>query len=411
MAAHSSGDGFAEEVNLTAALTTFTSPASAWTIGAHLASAVSLGVPEGRLALWRKHGGGELEPALTSGAVALLDAQWIISHAEASGVLTHRQSLPREAFLSLADLIFAMADPAVFGLPVAVLSCPWLTTSHPDPRGANLSRVAKALKALLGSSYISRLGVFWDFGSLHQHPDPANGVMRTEEQNALFKQGLDCLGTLYSHPFTTVLRLTSFPDGHKTEEQPEGANVAEYFDRGWCYAESSWASLTKRASFSLDLGRMRPDCEYDRPGLIFECTRGNGWRPPLLPPQFAAELEAKRVTEGEDRPVLQAMALPARPSLASCFLVFLSSSLRPQLPRTLSSRVVLSPSHPHPFPPRQRLYEGAFHSQLGRATRLDCASLGWGDAEASQLAAVLASGAAPRLEQLDLSGNHFLDTS
>ena len=66
----------------------------------------------------------------------------------------------------------------------------------------------------------TRLGVFWDYGSLHQHPDPANGVMRTEEQNALFKQGLGCLGTLYSHPETTVLRLTSFPDGHKADGGP-----------------------------------------------------------------------------------------------------------------------------------------------------------------------------------------------
>ena len=64
---------------------------------------------------------------------------------------------------------------------------------HPDPRGANLSRVARALKALLtdpNNPYsITRLGVFWDFGSLHQHPDPTNGVLRTDEQNALFKQG------------------------------------------------------------------------------------------------------------------------------------------------------------------------------------------------------------------------------
>ena len=33
--------------------------------------------------MWRTKGGGDLEPVLASGAVALLDAQWIISHAEA----------------------------------------------------------------------------------------------------------------------------------------------------------------------------------------------------------------------------------------------------------------------------------------------------------------------------------------
>ena len=133
---------------------------------------------EEKLELWRKLGGGDLEPVLASGAVALLDAQWIISHAEAGGVLNHRQALPKEAFLSLADLVEATGE---HDLPVAALSYPWLTKDHPDPLGANLARVARALKALLTSPYITRLGVFWDFGSLHQHPDPPNGDMRTEE--------------------------------------------------------------------------------------------------------------------------------------------------------------------------------------------------------------------------------------
>ena len=189
-----------------------------------LASATDL-----KLESWRVLRGGDLESVLASGAVAVLDAQWVIRHAEAGGVLNHRQALPKEAFLSFADLV----EATTYGsLPVAALSYPWLTKDHPDPRGANLARVARALKALLSHPHISRLGVFWDFGSLHQHPDPPNGVMRTEEQNALFKQGLGCLGTLYSHPKTWVLRLTSFPDGHKAEDQAEGTNVAQYFDRG-----------------------------------------------------------------------------------------------------------------------------------------------------------------------------------
>ena len=215
-----------------------------------------MGCGTSKLKLWRKLGGGDLERVLASGAVALLDAQWIISHAEAGGVLTHREALPKEAFLSLTDLVEATTEHG--SLPVAALSYPWLTKDHPDPRGANLARVARALKALLSSpDIIPRLGVFWDFGSLHQHPDPANGVMRTEEQNALFKQGLGCLGTLYSHPHTFVLRLTSFPDGHKAEDQAEGTNVAKYFDRGWCFTEQSWAGLTKASYLSLDLGKMR----------------------------------------------------------------------------------------------------------------------------------------------------------
>ncbi|EOD28184.1 hypothetical protein EMIHUDRAFT_254128 [Emiliania huxleyi CCMP1516] len=315
---------------------------------------------------WRKWGGGDLEPVLTSGAAALLDAQWIIRHAEAGGVLAHRQALPKEAFVSLADLVEATTEYG--SLPVAALSYPWLTKDHPDPRGANLSRVARALKALLsdhpslGKPLIPRLGVFWDFGSLHQHPDPANGVMRTEEQNALFKQGLSCLGTLYSHQHTWVLRLTSFPDGHKAEDQAEGTNVAKYFDRGWCYTEASWAGLTKAGYLSLDLGKMRAGVEYGLNSLLGDCTQDGGRRPPLLPSAFAAELETKSFTNGkDDKPLVK------------------------------------------------RLYEAAFKEQFGKATELKYDGLGWGDAEAAQLAEVLASGAAPRLEWLNLRGNKISD--
>ncbi|EOD06793.1 Hypothetical protein EMIHUDRAFT_359425 [Emiliania huxleyi CCMP1516] len=311
-----------------------------------------------KLARWRKLGGGDLERVLASGAVALLDAQWIISHAEAGGVLTHRQALPKEAFLSFADLV----EATEYDLPVAALSYPWLTKDHPDPRGANLSRVARALKALLSHIDIPRLGVFWDFGSLHQHPDPPNGVLRTEEQNALFKQGLSCLGTLYSHQHTTVLRLTSFPDGHKAEDQAEGTNVAKYFDRGWCFTENAWASLTKSGDLSLDLGKMRVGKEYDCGSLIGDCTQAGGRRPPLLPSAFAAELEKKSFTNGkDDKPLVK------------------------------------------------QLYEAAFEEQFGKATELSYRGLGWGDAEAAQLAEVLASGAAPRLEELSLSYNKIGD--
>ncbi|EOD34394.1 hypothetical protein EMIHUDRAFT_98771 [Emiliania huxleyi CCMP1516] len=259
-------------------------------------------------------------------------------------------ALPEEAFLSLPELIEATRP--FQGLPVAALSYPWLTKDHPDPNGDNLRRVAQALKALLsGPNAFRRLGVFWDFLSLHQHPDPANGVVRTEEQNTLFKQGLGCLGTLYSHPQTTVLRLTSLPAGHK-EDQLMGANVAKYFDRGWCFTEASWASLTKNGKKSLDLSKMRDDKEYVCGSLVTECTKGGGRRPPLLPSRFAAELETKSFTNGkDDKPLVQ------------------------------------------------RLYEAAFEEQFGKAEELDYGHLGWGDAEAAQLAEVLLMGSnSPELD-------------
>ena len=87
-----------------------------------------------------------------------------------------------------------------------------------------------------------------------------------------------------------------------------------------------------------------------------------GRRPPLLPSAFAAELESKSFTNGkDDKPLVK------------------------------------------------RLYEAAFEEQFGKATVLNYDSLGWGDAEAAQLAEVLASGAAPRLEELWLTGNKIGD--
>ena len=88
----------------------------------------------------------------------------------------------------------------------------------------------------------------------------------------------------------------------------------------------------------------------------------SGRRPPLLPSAFAAELEKKSFTNGkDDKPLVK------------------------------------------------RLYEAAFEEQFGKATKLLYGRLDWGDAEAAQLAEVLASGAAPRLEKLYLHGNKIGD--
>merc|ERR1719238_1158285 len=96
--------------------------------------------------------------------------------------------------------------------------------------------------------------------------------------------------------------------------------------------------------------------------LIGDCVQAGGRRPPLLPSAFAAELEKKSFTNGkDDKPLVK------------------------------------------------RLYEAAFEEQFGKATWLDYVKLGWGDAEAAQLAEVLASGAAPRLEELYLWNNKIGD--
>ena len=107
---------------------------------------------------------------------------------------------------------------------------------------------------------------------------------------------------------------------------------------------------------------MRDGKEYDFRSFRDDCVQGGGRRPPLLPSAFAAELEKKSFTNGkDDKPLVK------------------------------------------------RLYEAAFEEQFGKATELLYIDLGWGDAEAAQLAEVLASGAAPRLWWLDLRGNEIGD--
>ena len=70
--------------------------------------------------------------------------------------------------------------------------------------------------------------------SLPQHPP---GGKRSDDEEALFKQGLAGLASLYAHQYTTVFRLTRMPaDYPAAYELPAGANCAAYGDRGWCVA-------------------------------------------------------------------------------------------------------------------------------------------------------------------------------
>ena len=51
---------------------------------------------------WEKHRGTDLEAALASGAIALLDGAWLVAHSRTLGArLRRRQELPDEAFVSL----------------------------------------------------------------------------------------------------------------------------------------------------------------------------------------------------------------------------------------------------------------------------------------------------------------------
>ena len=159
-------------VSLTAARESATVPEEP-----HLPTATEVEVSSRALGWWNESGGAELEGVLRSGAIALLDARWVVELAEAGGVLRPRQALPDEAFLSLSQIQEAMLlSKWHSGLPIVCVSHCWLQPDHPDPRGHNLRMMAKGLKSLLEFRCNRTVAVFYDFCSIHQKCRSADGT-------------------------------------------------------------------------------------------------------------------------------------------------------------------------------------------------------------------------------------------
>ncbi|CAK0867735.1 unnamed protein product [Prorocentrum cordatum] len=336
-------------------------------------------VPGHRQADWERGGGLELDPVLGSGAVVLMDAEWMVRRARTGGVLEPRQALPPTAFMSHSAV--KAATPQYFGgllLHIACISHCWLQANHPDPRGHNLRILGRALQLASCATgpfveYSGRWGVFMDFCCIHQNCRDREGcpqqrtyqrlegsdsfeddaLGRFELEHALFKEALGSLGSFYSHPATVVFMLTRFPDDYgDAAKYTRSGNTEQYFNRGWCFCESSWAMLTKPSDRLVDLGRSTgAEALYSE--LVDTCTAGR--RAPLLPDAFDVQLQSKGFTNGKDD----------RPRVAE-------------------------------------LYRSAFAQRFEAAKVLRYGALEWGDEAAQQLAAVLASGAAPQLRELDL---------
>lgn len=321
---------------------------------------------------WEKLYGNLFESVLKGNAEApirLVDAHWLVVLERSGGRIGHRQSLPPEAFVSLDDLKMFGCPESL--LPVICVSYPWLHPAHPDPKSAHLHNLAVGLRALVGDcaaadatltgpSGTQRYGVFIDFCSLLQHPDPANGKFRSADEDVRFKRGLSMLGGLYAAVGTTVMRLTELPPEYPLHyDLPDDCNVSQYVDRGWCFTESCWAALTKPSRASFDLGRRAGAAPASREELLDACAGGGGRRPPLLPAEFAAALQHKTFTNGkEDRPLVQS------------------------------------------------LYEVAFHNTFRHVFVLKYDQLGWANSDAESVARVLAAVATPASSAL--KGKHSL---
>ncbi len=244
--------------------------------------------------------------------------------------------------------------------PVGTRS-PWQQPDNPDPKSINLRLLARVLRSFLshwtgkGATY----AVFLDFLSLFQKGP--NGEERTEAEAALFKLALSDMMVWYAHPKLITLKLTQLPLGYPAGFSfPSGMqpNTAGYFERGWCFCESSVSNLRKSYDFVLDLGKLRRETTelFD---LFFECTAKRD--PPLLPADFRLDLAAKSFTS-----------------------------------KKADEETVAN------------LYETTFKKEMGEAEVLRYEGLQWGDKDVIQLSKVLASsGSLPNLEWLRLDYNQI----
>lgn len=171
----------------------------------------------------------------------------------------------------------------------------------------------------------------------------------------------------YSHPKLLTFKLTALPKRYPAGFVfPPGVtpNTADYFDRGWCFCESSVSNLVKDFDKVLDLAKfsgMHSRLSDEHLGYVIrECAASRA--PPLTPAAFSEQLELKQFTS-------------KKADLATV----------------------------------GGLYEATFTARMGAATQLEYGNLQWGDAEASVLAALISSGALPRCVELLLGGNEIGD--
>ena len=265
-------------------------------------------------AAWRALGGIDVEPALRGDAIAVIDAQWIITHAARGESLPCRQQIPYHAFLSCDQLIQSCrpSDGPAHGLPLIVVSSAWLQQDHPDPKAHTLRQLATLLRAFLqghqqgqaaeatavkvaGTSWRERMwGVVWDWASLHQCPDLKRGLLRTPEEQKLFEVGRAAMGDLYAHPHVWTIINTALPLGYPGGyDLPLGHHTEPYGRRGWPGLEHRLASFIKDWRRVLDLARLQKPPDAPTEGALAV---------PATPTTKAGRAEASDGSDSEPLP-------------------------------------------------------------------------------------------------------------
>lgn len=267
----------------------------------------------------RKYFGLEsLLDSVISGAVAPLRGQYLLQLWKSKGTLCRRQDLPKEAFWTPAEIIRVCQSMAtcdlsgqfgnsfhssnIWGYLFFVISYRWLSKEHPDPDGFHLAKIGNFLESYLTKTHrypTSQLEVislhtsafpdglldcvvFWDFGSLCQHP-------RQSSEDLLFKAGLKASNIWYANAWTTVWIQSQLPIGFQG---------ASYENSGWCYIEATMSSVIKHDLGRLDLGL---DCEGESRYWVYEGMAHSlsnilavRRMPPVLPDEVARMLSTEK---------------------------------------------------------------------------------------------------------------------
>ena len=319
---------------------------------------------------WRRDGWDVLapylchDPELGGTPVKLVDAEFICFLARAGLPLIRREDLPEAAFVEFDHL-----TQQKHKVCIVCVSHPWLQPDHPDPKAFNL----QYLVAMLGElQYVHKrmLGehtwaVMIDFCSICQKGP--HGEERSPIQAKLFQRALGSLTLFYAHPNTITLKITAMPKGYpRGYAFPRGIppNKASYYNRGWCYFESSISNMAKEQSyFVLDLAKMSTTQDLSSLGpkyvigsRIRECMADR--RPVCDPAAFRRVLEEKSFT-----------------------------SKKADL-RTVGD-----------------LYAKAFFERISTATTLKYNGLCWGDAELVATCVMIGEAKITTLTCLDLSDN------
>ena len=267
--------------------------------------------------------------ALMTGHVRLVKMSWLIKHAKAKGILSRRQELPEEAFISVEELKRMYGDGNYDGvLPIIAISFCWLTAAHPDPEGKQLATIAAMMEkeqAKYAQAGFSDMGVFWDWLSIYQkdpklfdatqvpeampeaeRPAFIEGLKtkrtfyggeayensRSEDENKGFRYALhETMDLWYAHQGTAVYMLTKLPEN--------STRKTSYADSGWTTYERCSAEQIKKVflyhakwKLVLDLGSEEAD-------------KARNW--PIGPDDFDGMIEDRTFTNGSDKQAVKAL--------------------------------------------------------------------------------------------------------